>query len=69
MNTKRVSKPMLRAMQNVARGYPVGVHFKNQAEHGGFHHTLRALVKRGFMTWDHKLTDAAREILKKMGAT
>lgn len=37
-------------------------HLRTMSDHGGAHATLRAMVKRGWLTWESELTPKGREV-------
>lgn len=63
-----ISAPMWCVLVNLADGKPAGCHLRGQSAHGGFTATARALVARGLMTWEYKITEKGQEIVAKARA-
>jgi len=55
-----------KVLVNLANGLSAGDHLRTQSEHGGMTATIRAMAKRGWITYDHELTDAGREVIKEL---
>lgn len=61
-------KPSLQqrcCLQNLAEGKRLGHHLRGMAQHGGFEGTRASLVRNGWITADHELTDAGRAFTKE----
>jgi len=61
----KLSPSMLRALVNVFKGRSISYHCRSQSDYGGLDGTVRALVKRGLLTWEHELTEAGKEAVRK----
>lgn len=61
----KLSYPMLRVLRHLAAGLSACYHCKTQSDYGGLEGTMRALAKRGLMTWEYKITEAGREVVKE----
>lgn len=62
-----LSVPMRRALFNLINGQPASNHCRTQSEFGGFTGTVHALIRRGLMTREFKLTPLGREVAKELG--
>lgn len=63
-----ISAPMWQVLLNLANGRSAACHVRGQSAHGGFTATARALVARGLMTWEHKITEKGQALVAKARA-
>ena len=63
--SRKPSPQQLRCLQNLAEGKRLGHHLTGMAQHGGFEGTRASLVRNGWITADHELTDAGRALTKE----
>lgn len=59
----RLTLNMLWVLRRLYAGDPPDVGCNTQSDYGGRHGTLQALVRRGFIDNDFKVTDAGRRLL------
>ena len=64
MKQPKISPAQRQVFLNLSRGLPAASHCRTQSDHGGFTATLRAMVKRGWLTWEGELTDAGKQLLE-----
>ena len=55
-----------RMPNNLLHGRPIGVHLRTESEHGGASVTIRAMTIRGWIAWDHELTEAGRKLAEEL---
>lgn len=63
--TKRISRPMAIALDNIANGREPFCHIRGASQHGGAGGTQFALRRHGLVDKDFNLTEAGREALAR----
>lgn len=60
----KLSPQMLRVLTNIAAGKGAAFHCRTQSDYGGLTGTIQALIRRGLLTYEHKLTKEGRKAIK-----
>jgi hypothetical protein len=61
----KLSDPMRKVLENLINGLAADNHLVGKSQQGGFVATAHALIERGWMTWDHKITPLGRAAMSE----